>query len=133
MPYGFPSGDELKQSIISSLQSFPRVAGPGTQLDRIMHDAQIEPSHVEHFRDTLAGASHITIDRFLQNRPEFERIGKLAIAATLIPCEPKSVAPMFKPWEAASTAQERAKDGWYKYFAEQLKLSSTDWGAIYLQ
>jgi hypothetical protein len=100
MPYGFPSGDQPKERIISSLESFPKRAGPGTQLENLMHQSGIDVDHVEEFRDELAGAHHITIDRFLQNRPDFEGIGKLAIAAALIPFEHDSIVPLLFPWKA---------------------------------
>lgn len=128
MPYGFPSGDQLKERIISSLESFPKRAGPGKQLENLMHESGIDADHIEEFRDELAGAHHITIDRFLQNRPNFERVGKLAIAATLIPFEADSIVPMLKPWKARPDAKVRATEGWYAYLAKQLNLSSTDWG-----
>ena len=128
MPYGFPSGDQLKERIISSLESFPKRAGRGTQLENLMHESGINADHVEEFRDELAGAQHITIDRFLQNRPNFERVGKLPIAATLIPFEHDSIVPMLKPWKASLDAKHRATEGWYAYLARQLNLSSTDWG-----
>lgn len=128
MPYGFPSGDQLKERIISMLESFPKHAGPGTQLEILMHESGIEHGHIEEFRDELAGAHHITIDRFLQNRPDFARVGKLAIAATLIPFERDSIIPMLKPWKTRPEARSRVAEGWYKYFAEQLDLSSTNWG-----
>src|SRR5437016_7096027 len=60
MPYGFPSSDELKERIISSLESFPKRAGPGTPLETLMHASGIDADHVEEFRDELAGAPHIT-------------------------------------------------------------------------
>ncbi len=128
MPYGFPSGDELKERIISSLESFPKRAGPGTPLENLMHESGIDADHVEEFRDELAGAPHITIDRFLQNRPNFEGIGKLAIAATLIPFENDSIIPLFSPWKARPETRPRLAEGWYRYFAGQLNLSATDWG-----
>ena len=128
MPYGFPSGDELKMRIISSLENFPTLVGPATQLEHLTHEAQIEGYHVASFRDELAGASHVTIDRFLQKRPEFGAIGKLAIASTLIPLECDSLIPMFKPSKARPEDKQRVAGGWYKYFAQQLNLSSTDWG-----
>ncbi len=128
MPYGFPSSDELKERIISSLESFPKRAGPGTPLETLMHASGIDADHVEEFRDELAGAPHITIDRFLQNRPDFESIGKLAIAATLIPFEHDSIIPLFSPWKARPEIQARLAEGWYRYFAGQLNLSATDWG-----
>jgi hypothetical protein len=128
MPYGFPSGDQLKELIISSLESFPKRAGPGTKLENLMHESGIDPDHIEEFRDELAGAHHITIDRFLQNRPNFERVGKLTIAATLIPFESDSIIPMLKPWKARPDAKDRTVEGWYAYLARQLNLSSTNWG-----
>lgn len=128
MPYGFPSGDQLKERIVSSLESFPKRSGPGTQLENLLHASGIDHDHVEEFRDELVGAHHITIDRFLQNRRNFERIGKLAIAATLIPFEADSITPMLKPWKALPDAKDRAAEGWYSYLARQLNLSSTDWG-----
>ena len=45
MPYGFPSGDELKERIISSLESFPKRVGPGTQLENLMHESGIDADH----------------------------------------------------------------------------------------
>src|SRR5437660_2575658 len=100
MPYGFPSGDELRQRIITSLKNFPTKVGPARPLENLLNALGIEAYHVQHFRDELARAPHITIDRFLENRPEFERIGKLAITATLIPLEQDSIVPMFTPEQA---------------------------------
>jgi hypothetical protein len=126
MPYGFPSGDELKMHIISQLENYPTLVGPATQLEHLTREANIEDYHVKNFRDELAGASHVTIDRFLENRPEFGAIGKLAIAATLIPFERSSIISMFIPSKVKD--QKRIAEGWYKYFAQQLRLSSTYWG-----
>jgi len=128
MPYGFPSGDQLKERIISSLESFPKRAGPGTQLENLMHESGINPRHIEEFRDELAGAHHITIDQFLQNRSNFERVGKLAIAATLLPFERDSIFPMLKPWKTHPDVTRQVAEGWYGYFAKQLNLSASDWG-----
>jgi hypothetical protein len=114
--------------IISSLENFPTRVGPATQLEHLTHEAQIEGYHVESFRDELAGASHVTIDRFLQNRPEFGAIGRLAIAATLIPLERDSLIPMFNPSKVGPENQKGVAEGWHKYFAQQLRLSSTNWG-----
>jgi len=128
MPYGFPSGDELKNRIITSLASFPKRAGPATQLENLMHESGINPAKIQAFRDELSGASHVTIDRFLENHRDFEEIGKLAIAGTLIPFETDSIIPMFEPWKLRFEGQSRAEGGWYKYVAQQLNLSSTYWG-----
>jgi hypothetical protein len=128
MPYGFPSGDELKDRILSSLEGFPRRAGPGTQLENLVHESAIASDHIQEFRDALAGAPHITIDQFLENRPAFERVGKLAIAATLIPFEQDSIIPMFASWKVDPGKKQRVTEGWYGYLAKQLNLSSTDWG-----
>lgn len=128
MPYGFPSGDQLKERIISSLESFPRRAGPGTQLENVLHESNIQYDQIEEFRDELAGAQHITIDRFLQNRPKFEMLGKLAIAATLIPFEADSIAPMLQPWKAYARFKPALTEAWYPYLAKQLNLGATDWG-----
>ena len=128
MPYGFPSGDQLKERIISSLESFPKRAGPGTQLENLMHQSGIDVDHVEEFRDELAGAHHVTIDRFLQNRPDFEGIGKLAIAAALIPFEHDSIVPLLFPWKARPETKACLVHGWYRYLAGELNLSVTDWG-----
>src|SRR5205814_2242901 len=76
----------------------------------------------------LAGAHHITIDQFLQNRSNFERVGKLAIAATLLPFERDSIFPMLKPWKTHPDVTRQVAEGWYGYFAKQLNLSASGWG-----
>ena len=35
---------------------------------------------------------------------------------------------MFTPWDAQPEAKQRVAGGWYRYFAQQLNLSSKDWG-----
>ena len=78
MPYKFPSGEGLYREICHGMPEgnfqyqidFARLAG----------ECGVVKSDVEEFRLTLTRSGANSIDTFLAYRPEFERIGKLAIA-----------------------------------------------------
>jgi hypothetical protein len=64
----------------------------------------------------------------LEKRRKFINIGKAAIAASLLPFEADSKTAMFEPWECAPHLRDRAQEGWYQYFASQLKIGYDNWG-----
>ncbi len=86
MPYEFPSGASLVQQICSNLTN--RHQGRKVIDDHFMHDYL--SGEVDNFIKDLSLSGRQSIDVFLMNRPEYERIGKVAIAAILIPCESHS-------------------------------------------
>jgi hypothetical protein len=77
VPYGLPSGLALKDKICVQLDALP---------DTLMNQST-DPTILQEFRETLADAGRTSVDAFLETRPEFAEIGRLAIALVLLPCE----------------------------------------------
>lgn len=84
MPYGFPSGEELVEKILT-------ICSPTDErrpfLNAVLRCSQIEPRQLEPFAQDLRDSSYYSIDAFLQSRPEHTIVGKLLIATVLIPYE----------------------------------------------
>jgi hypothetical protein len=124
VPYGFPSGAELRRLIISSLK--PRL--PRGQLSTLLIASGFSVEEINDFRTELMNSNTTSVDLFLEKRRKFINIGKAAIAASLLPFEADSKTTMLEPWECALPLRDRAKEGWYQYFASQLKLGYDNWG-----
>ena len=78
--YGFPLGRTLITQICARLSQ-------KTTTRDLLIDCKIAETHIDQFQRQLAASNLPSIDAFLENRPEFEKVGKAAIAAILIPCE----------------------------------------------
>jgi len=81
--YGFPLGRGLITAICNTL------AKSTSSLYRLLLDCGCAPEEIGQFRSQLNDSNLPSIDAFLENRKEFEQIGKLAIAGVLIPFENK--------------------------------------------
>lgn len=102
-PYGFPTAEGLKEGIC---EAFASPTERATAL--LCSESKHTPQEFFHFREAFL-RSAATIDAFLQRRPEFMEVGKLAIAYCLMPCEDES------------KLYYDVRDGnWYKYLAEKL-------------
>jgi len=89
MPYGFPSGMGLTNQIILPLkQDMPHGVRQNIKYITPEHLTALEigVKHFETFQQSLA-RSALSIDAFIENRSEFKKIGKLAIALVLQQCE----------------------------------------------
>lgn len=76
VPYGFPSGNQLKNEIFSSLQG---------KLSPILYqDFGYDNQFIEDFKDALRFTSHPTIDIFLEHKNKYRDIGSYAIAYTIL-------------------------------------------------
>jgi len=106
VPYGFPSGRGLKQIILKSLGTSGIM-----NLRQIMKDLGFEPSIVESFRNDLFYSGWSSVDAFLEYRPKFIEIGKLAIALLLFPFELED--KIFK--------EKDSENSWYHHLFEKLK------------
>src|SRR4051812_27414002 len=83
IPYGFPSGAKLVEMICGEAgQRYLNKIAPLGQKLRI-----ISQSRIEGFQDALRRSGELSIDAFLEDRPEFIELGKKLIACALIPCE----------------------------------------------
>jgi len=98
MPYGFPSGAELREHICSAH------TGGRPLVNAVVNGCGVSPEHVEKFRDSFLRSSLPSIDAFLAKRPEFAEVGKLAIAYEL--CRRESPGRVIRP---------EGDDNWYKH------------------
>jgi hypothetical protein len=80
--YNFPTGRKLLWDICQDA-----IRPTGKLFNFLTNSLSISPKDIEDFRQALRNSSAPSVDLFLENRKEFEEIGKLAIAATLIPYE----------------------------------------------
>lgn len=108
-PYGFPTGRELLYRIRTALN--PEGAS-GFRTKLIEQD--IEDSQINDFHKELIYSDPSSVDAFLEYRPEFLPVGKLAITLGLI------------PYENDDTLFKRAlnKPSWYQYLFEKLNVPS---------
>lgn len=102
-PYGLPLGSELRRNILNmrwgdlyGVQFDPGDVAPDRFFDR--------------FKSSFQEAGDLSIDAFLGANPDFMEIGKLAIAACLLPKE--RLGELF-PIDLPT-------DHWYGYLAERL-------------
>ncbi len=103
-PYGFPSGAKLVQQICSKLTNNDQ--NRKIVDDYFLHD--FLDGEVDKFINDLSLSGRQSIDVFLMNNPEYERIGKVAIAAVLI------------PHESHSNLFSVEKSKWYQYLFNNL-------------
>ena len=95
--YGFRTGFQLLQQIFSDTK-------PNGKLQLFLRDEMTLPeAEIYRFNTALGKSQAPSVDSFLEYRREFEQIGKLAIAATLIPFEDGEKFILDKP------------QGWYSY------------------
>lgn len=109
MPFGFPSGQQLLQSICRMLSH--RRSSAWTMARQAGHRHQI----IERFVKALSGSAQTSIDAFLEHRPEFVKIGKMMIAAALLPHE--------RTDEIFDRPQKEGKPNWYEHLFGMLNTS----------
>jgi hypothetical protein len=97
--YGFPTGAQLLRQICANTE-------PGNNLfDFLFSDMLLPEPEIRKFSTALNKSQAPSADAFLEYRTEFEKIGKAAIAATLIPYESND----------RFVSSESNRDGWYSY------------------
>ena len=98
-PYGFPLGRRLVEEIVSHV-------GEGELITALAQN-EIEADQITRFREEFPQADRDSIDAFLEARPEFNDLGKLAIAWELMRYE-------------ADNNVFLKKDDWYGYLLNRL-------------
>jgi hypothetical protein len=118
MPYGFPSGQGLVDLICEVPPDIRKV------LEEIAKEIRI----VTHFIEDLKRAEPDSIDDFLEHRPEFQEVGKAAIALTLLPLEREH--NLIAKWRNDRLGKRKPELGghWYKYLSSLLRSSFEDFG-----
>jgi hypothetical protein len=85
--YGFPSGKELVDEICRQInQISPGDSKDSTISSNQLKDYEIDTDAYQKFQKELI-ESRLSVDSFIENRPEFDEIGRKAIALTLLKCE----------------------------------------------
>jgi hypothetical protein len=107
-PYGFPTGEGLVDEIIKLTQQDP--------LNNTFFSYGCLADDVKCFGLDLANSHASSADSFLEYRQDSLKIGKLAIAMTLIPMERDQ--PLSRPYRKGTHPQ--AKMTWYHYLWDQM-------------
>ncbi len=81
-PYGFPTGERLRTEIIRLVETASVNSTNKNGLHKFI-ERNSEPHLLRGFAHDFARSPRNSIDIFIEGRPEFAEVGKLAIAATL--------------------------------------------------
>ncbi len=107
--YGYPTGRALLFTVCE------RMIGGDPAMDGYLDKLAIPRELPAKFATLLKHSMQESVDTFLENRPEFIPVGKLAIALALVPLEREHII------------QERAPgQQWYEYLFHQLGPSKED-------
>ena len=90
VPFGFPTGDQLKWTLIDLLWrdgTAREVAKRLSPLCRKLLEEGFEPEEIRHLVDRLKTAGWSSVDEFLAEHEDLQAVGKAAIAGVLLPCE----------------------------------------------
>jgi hypothetical protein len=110
-PYGFPTAKQLKNRICEVFAS-------RTPAIRQLEEKVAPAGKFLEFREAFWKSGTPSVDAFLEGRPEFLDVGKLAIAYCLIPFEHE--ANLYRP---------PTDDGdWYLHLSERLNQSFDEFG-----
>jgi hypothetical protein len=107
-PYGFPTGEGLVNEIIS-LTSRPKTA------EAFLYNGCVDQD-VKRFARDLADSDGPSVDSFLEHRPDFLKIGKLAICLSLIPRERDQVLSR----DYRQSTDVRCAMTWYHYLWNEM-------------
>lgn len=108
--FGYPTGWGLRKEIISML-------GGQSCATNIAGAAEVDSAVVHQFGATFRASRQESIDRFLQLRPEFLRVGKAAIAHAILGHEPQA------------RAQVQEGPHFYDYLWRQMRAPAESLGA----
>jgi hypothetical protein len=101
-PYGFPLGVELADLIVAGLRSRFK-----NSVRHVLRECGFDSAAIQSFQKQLLWLGAETVDRFLQHQPQLMTIGRVAIAAVLVPRED---VDHLRP----------AHDDWYRYLFNQI-------------
>lgn len=113
--YGFPLGIGLRDSVCRGLLE-DRFRAFLLALDH-------QPSEIDAFLDELQHSGYTSVDVFLEENPDFLRIGKRAIAAALLPLEDPQ--RLFPP-------NVRPDLHWYEYLINRMGVGTEEWFSNHL-
>lgn len=103
MDYGLPSGRGLVEDVLTGLE-------PGGTIFQTMLRLEFDQRKLEEFARELRSSDVYSVDFFLEHRPEFLELGKVAMGLALAPKENPNALE-------GGYARER---GWYRYLFSHL-------------
>jgi hypothetical protein len=112
IPYGFPSGLELKDQLVQELGRQRTADTP------FRAAAAVTQEQLDEFVTALRYSGQPSVDSFLAERPRFEQLGKLAIAQLLIPAE--RGGDLYTLFETTRPVGQRRAGDWYKHLFQIL-------------
>ena len=83
VPYGFPTGNELRTELITRSKEYLQQIIPKQGNQFVGHEARLLES-VHQFIQVFEKSSTESIDLFLSRNPKYEEVGKIAIVATML-------------------------------------------------
>ena len=107
---GFPVGKHLRQAIIGNLND--RRGAAYTRLQQL----QFEDARIQEFRDSFKNSGKLSVDAFLEHRPDLLDVGKAAISQELI------------AYEGSSRLFEGDMD-WYAYLYQRMNSPFMEFGS----
>jgi len=110
MDFGFPSGGRLFEQVVRDMLN------RSTDQYKVVSEIVGDEKSILDFATALSRSAQPSVDAFLERRPEFLEVGKLAIAACLIPYENES--RLFD-----SIVKEQ---NWYEYLFQRLSSGAPD-------
>jgi hypothetical protein len=113
-PYGFPTAKELKILICKTFKN-----PTATACQFLGNNTEYSPDEFFEFREAFLRSNKSSVDAFLEYRPDFLEVGRLAIAYSLIPFEDET--KLYRPDES------RGGD-WYGYLCDKLSSSFEEFG-----
>jgi hypothetical protein len=85
LPYGYPSGDDLRRQIATNLA---KSEGRGSYFRAVADAAGVSDDTVLEFSEGLLRSRRSSIDAFIESRAaDYDLLGRCAIAGHLVPCE----------------------------------------------
>jgi len=104
-PYKFPSGPDLFHGVCNALSTMN-----SPQFAVLHNELGFGKGNIIDFTTCLRTSGRSSVDAFLENREDFMELGKLAMAAYLIPLEE----------EANLFASNVENENWYKYLFSKM-------------
>jgi hypothetical protein len=80
VPFGFPTGAELRQKLCLEMRA-------GHSIHELLRDSGQDTSLIGRLCEEFERSGINSIDAFIAFRPEYQKLGELAIAAALVPLE----------------------------------------------
>ena len=107
-PYEYPLGGELLEIICNQVGN--------TNWTDALRQCGVEQETIKNFKSELYKSHQPSVDAFLERRPEFRDVGKLAIVFALLQKENETILDDFK----------KRKEGFYDYLFSQLSTPSLE-------